>query len=46
MKKQIWVGLRWDQARFEVREWYADIVCPKCSWKMDTLIRPKTVSVM
>lgn len=37
-----WVAL--DEARFEVGEWYVDIVCPRCGWKMDTSIRPKNVA--
>jgi hypothetical protein len=39
-----WVAL--GEASFEVGGWYVDIVCPKCNWRMDTLIRPKNVAVM
>jgi hypothetical protein len=30
-------------ACFEIGEWWVDIVCPSCGWKMGTQIRPKNV---
>ena len=30
-------------AEFEVGEWYVNLICPKCGWRINTQIKPKNV---
>ena len=30
-------------AKFEVGDWYVNLVCPDCGWKINTSIQPKNV---